>query len=187
MGNNTTQETLELLKAAQSTSSDDILKSFTQANSAISGLTAYDLEAPAKRIYPVLTPLRNMIPRVSGKGGIQANWRAITGININSLNAGVSQGNRGGIISTSTADYLAAYKGLGLEDYVTFEADYAAGEFDDVKARAAEGLLRSLMIGEENVILGGNTSRPLAPRQLRPLLHRPRAARWQPKRSALFA
>jgi len=158
MGNNTTQETLELLKAAQSTNNDDILKAFTQAGSAISGLTAYDLQAPALRIYPVLTPLRNTIPRVSGKGGIQANWRAITGININSLNSGVSQGNRGGIITTQTADYLAAYKGLGLEDYVSFEADYAAGDFDDIKARAAEGLLRSLMIGEENVILGGNTS-----------------------------
>ena len=45
---------------------------FAQSSSATSGLTFYDLELGAKFLYPVLTPLRNMIPRVSGKGGIQA-------------------------------------------------------------------------------------------------------------------
>ena len=54
---------------------------FTENASATSGLTFYDLEVGAKLLYPVLTPLRNAIPRVSGKGGIQANWRAITAIN----------------------------------------------------------------------------------------------------------
>jgi len=50
--------------------------SFSQSASATSGLTYYDLETGAKLLYPVLTPLRNSIPRVSGKGGIQAAWRA---------------------------------------------------------------------------------------------------------------
>lgn len=158
MGENTTAATLELLKTAQGLPAFDIAKGYTQSASATSGLTYYDLEAPAKTLYPVLTPLRNRIPRVSGKGGIQAAWRAITGVNINSINAGVSQGNRGGVIATRTQDYVASYRGLGLEDFVNFEADYAADGFDDAKARATEGLLRSLMIGEENVLLGGNTS-----------------------------
>ncbi len=155
-----TSETLALLKEALAKASDDLPlnKAWSQSASATSGLTAYDLEAPAKTLYPVLTPLRNALPRVSGKGGIQANWRAITGINTTSLSAGVSEGNRGGVITSSTADYLAAYKGLGLEDYVTFEADYAAAGFDDVRARAQQGLLRALMIQEERIILGGNTS-----------------------------
>jgi hypothetical protein len=82
----------------------------------------------------------------------------VTGINVNALAVGVSEGNRGGVMATSTADYMAAYRGLGLEDYVTFEADYAADGFTDLKALAAQGLLRALMIGEEKVILGGNTS-----------------------------
>lgn len=155
-----TNETLALLKEALAKADADLPlnKAFTQSASATSGLTAYDLEAPAKTLYPVLTPLRNQTPRVSGKGGIQANWRAITGINTGNLSAGVSEGNRGAVITTTTADYLAAYKGLGLEDYVTFEADYAAQGFDDVKARATQGLLRSLMIQEEKCILWGNTS-----------------------------
>ena len=43
-------------------------------------------------------------------------------------------------------------------DNVTFEADLAAQGYDDVKAVAVEGLLRAVMIAEENLIIGGNTS-----------------------------
>jgi hypothetical protein len=162
MDSQTTQQTLDLLKQARSAPDLELAKAWTQSGSATSGITAYDLEGPAKKLYPVITPLRNMIPRVSGKGGIQANWRAVTGINTNGLSAGVGGGNRGGVIATTTANYTAAYAGLGLEDYATFEADYAAEGFDDVKALAVEGLLRSLMIQEERIILGGNNSMALS-------------------------
>ena len=54
---------------------------FNQPGSATTGLNYYDLETGAKFLVPVLTPLRNSIPRVSGRGGTQANWKAITGIN----------------------------------------------------------------------------------------------------------
>lgn len=157
----TNQETLDLVKAAMGTPDDDLRKAWTQPGSAVSGINAYDLEGPAKKLYPVITPLRNEIPRVSGKGGIQANWRAVTGVNTTGVNPRVSQGNRGAVIVSTTQDYTASYKGLGLEDTVTFEADYAAENFDDVKALAVEGLLRAMMIAEEKVILGGNTSRAL--------------------------
>lgn len=152
------EQTLALMKEAMAAPNAELAKAFTQSGSATTGLTYYDLEAPAKTLYPVITPLRNRIPRVSGKGGIQANWKAITGINVNKISAGLGQGNRGGIITTTTADYNAAYRGIGLDDYVHFEADYAARGFDDVKARAVEGLLRSLMIQEEQIIVGGNSS-----------------------------
>lgn len=155
-----TPDTIALLKEAlqKSNASPELAKGWLQSGSATTGLTAYDLEAPAKTLYPVITPLRNAIPRTSGKGGIQANWKAVTAININNVSAGVSEGNRGGTIATTVQDYLAAYKGIGLEDFVTFEADYAAETFEDVKARATQGLLRSLMIQEERILLGGNTS-----------------------------
>src|SRR3974377_2477108 len=84
---------------------------FQESASATTGLTFYDLELGAKFLYPVLTPLRNMIPRVSGKGGIQASWRAITGINTSGLRFGVSSANRGGVMAVTTHDYTAAYKG----------------------------------------------------------------------------
>ncbi len=154
------QETLELVKKSQQTPSETLAKvaGFLQSASAISGLTAYDLEAPAKTLYPVLTPLRNSIPRVTGGLGIQANWRVVTGINTDQADIGVSEGNCGSVTSHTTADKLAAFKGFGLEDYVTFEAEYAGKSFDDVKARAVQGVLRSLMIGEEMEIVGGNSS-----------------------------
>ncbi|USN16570.1 hypothetical protein POLEWNIK_00440 [Brevundimonas phage vB_BpoS-Polewnik] len=131
---------------------------FAQSGSATSGLTYYDLEAGAKFLYPVLTPLRNEIPRVSGKGGIQANWRAITGINTSGVRIGVSGGNRGAVVAISTADYTAAYKGIGIEDNVDFEAQYAGQGFEDIRAIAAKVGLEALMLGEELLLLGGNGS-----------------------------
>lgn len=155
-----TEETLALLKIAlqRSNTEDALAKSFTQSNNQLTGLTAFSLEAPAKTLYPVLTPLRNIIPRDVGGVGIQANWRAITAINSTRVPAGLAEGQRGGVISTTIKEYLAAFRGLGLDDNVTFEAEMAGKGYDDVKARAVEGLLRSLMIEEERVILGGNTS-----------------------------
>lgn len=151
-------ETLAAFKSAQATPSQLLKSTFSQPSSATSGINYYDLELGAKLIYPVLTPLRNEIPRVSGKGGIQANWRAITAINPGSISAGVSGGNRGGVIAVTTQDYIAAYRGLGLESNVDFEADYAAEGFDDAKALAVRVLLESLMLQEEITILGGNGS-----------------------------
>jgi hypothetical protein len=154
-----TQSTLDLVKQALAAPLPDaIAKAFTQPGSATTGLQTYNLEAPAKTLYPVLTPLRNKIARVTGQGAIQANWKAITGINTAGTGPGLAEGARGGVITTTTADYFAAFRGLGLEDYVSFEADFAALGFEDLKARAVVGLLRSLMIGEEFTDIGGNQS-----------------------------
>lgn len=169
MDPNQLQQTLDALRTAQKSPMldprlADVLgkaSSFAQSASATSGLTYYDLELGAKFLYPVLTPLRNSIPRVSGKGGIQAAWRAITAINPTGVRAGVSGGNRGGVIAITTQDYVAAYKGLGLEDNVDFEAQYAGQGFDDIRAIAAKVLLEALMLQEEYTILGGNNSSPL--------------------------
>lgn len=134
---------------------------FQQSGSATSGLTYYDLELGAKFLYPVLTPLRNEIPRVPGKGGIQANWRAVTGVNTSNMRIGVSAGNRGAVQAVSTQDYTAAYRGIGLETNVDFEAEYAGRGFDDIRAIAAKVGLEATMLGEEALILGGNTSMAL--------------------------
>lgn len=135
---------------------NDLQKAWVQPASAATGLQVYDLEAPAKLLYPVLTPLRNKIPRVGGGRGIQANWRAITGINTSRISAGLGQGNRGGVIDQTTQDYFAAFRGIGLDNYVTFEADMSAEGFQDLKATAVQSLLRALMIEEEFLIIGGN-------------------------------
>ena len=164
------QDVLDRLKTAQQQPLGDprfksligLEKStFSQSASTISGLTFYDLQLGAKFLYPVLTPLRNMIPRVSGKGGIQAAWRAITAINTTGLRFGVSSANRGGVLAVTTRDYTANYKGIGVETSVDFEAQFAGQEFDDVRAVGAKTGLEALMLGEEAMILGGSTSTPL--------------------------
>jgi len=135
-----------------------LAKTWNSPANATTGINFYDLELGAKMLVPVITPLRNRIPRTSGKGGIQANWRAVTGINTANLSAGVGFGIRGGVVTNATTDYTAVYKAIGLEDAVVWEADLAAMGFDDVKAIAVQCLLWSLMIREEKMILGGNTS-----------------------------
>lgn len=150
-----TQQTIDLLKAMQPTQlAEDIAKSFSQAT----GLVFYDLQPAAKTLYPVLTPLRNVIPRTRANGGTATNWKQIVKVNTNNMRPGVSEGNRGGVIADEVNDKTAAYRGLGLENSVTYEADYAAENFDDARARASQSLLNSLFIQEEQVILGGNNS-----------------------------
>jgi len=154
-----TNQIIEALKKAQGEPiADELKKGFTQNGTATQGLQEYDLETPAKIIIPVMTPLRNTIPRRVGGFGSQANWKAITGINTSNQRAGVSEGNRGAAIAQTTAEYLAAYRGYGLENFVTFEADLAAQGFMDLKALSVQQVLMALMIQEERLDLGGNTS-----------------------------
>lgn len=126
------------------------------------GLNWYDLEPAAKLLFPVITPLRNEIPRVAGNGGNAVNWKALTGINTTNVDAGVSEGNRGAVITVVEEDYTAPYRGLGLEDYETFEAEYGSKNFDDLRALMTQGLLWSLMMKEEQTIVGGNGTTGLA-------------------------
>ena len=151
--------TLEAMRAARGSQlPDEVIRAITTGT----GLVGYDLEAPALALYPwgdIFTLLRNRIPRVKGNTGATAiNWKAITAINQSNQHAGVGEGNRGPSIVTTTASYTAPYVTLGLEDSVTFEAEESSQGFDDVKARAALGLLRSLMLQEERMLVGGNGS-----------------------------
>lgn len=148
-------ETLDAMRAARANPSEEITRAFSVST----GLIGYDLEAPAKTLYPFfewLTPLRNRIPRVKGNGSNAVNWKAVTGINTTNVHPGVSEGQRGAVITTTTSSHTAPYVTLGLEDSVTFEADESAQGFDDAKARATLGLLRSMILQEERMLLGGN-------------------------------
>lgn len=150
----TTADTLALMRGAQPAT--DLMKAWLQPGSAISGINNYDLEGPAKSLVPVETPLFNRIPIVGANGGIQANWRAVTGINTNALSPGLSESNRGGGVVTSTADYLAIYRSFGLDDSVSEEAEWASMGFDpDLLALAQRNLTWALKIAMEKVYLGG--------------------------------
>lgn len=155
MKTNVTQQTIDMVKTAQQT---PIAKADTTGITQQSGLQYYDLQPAAKLLYPVLTPLRNEIPRVAGKGGESTHWKAVTGVNVGRLSLGVAEGHRNAVMQTRTEDKLAKYATIGLENAVTDEAQLGAENFDDVKAMAVLNLLQATMIGEEALIIGGNSS-----------------------------
>ena len=125
-----------------------------------SNIVNYDLQAPAKNLYPVITPLRNRIPRVPGNGGRATNWKAILGI----IGSGVPsmgwipEGQRSGRQNYSAIDVAASYRTLGEEDNITEEAINAGIGFEDMMARMTMRLLQGTMIKDELGILGGNNS-----------------------------
>jgi len=61
-----TERTIELLKGI------DLAKATFQTST---GLVNYDLTGPAKKLYPVLSPLRNALPRVMGNGDTATRWK----------------------------------------------------------------------------------------------------------------
>lgn len=154
--NEISQDTIALFqKAAGSPLAGDpriLNKAITQST----GLVWYDLQGPAKNLFPVITPLRNKIPRVKGNGDIATRWKVVTAINTGKLRGAVPEGKRNGTVSMTTADKLASYKTVGLEDSVTFEAVNAAVNFEDIRATMAQRLLWANMIQEERLIYGGN-------------------------------
>lgn len=157
MGNATTSETLDLVKGIiGGNPSETIAKSITVAT----GLVAYDLQAPAKNLYPVLTPIRNSLPRIGGGTGPATNWKAVTAI----LGSGfdsmpwVPEGQRSGRMAYTTAPKAASYVTIGEEDSITFEAVNAGRTFEDVRATMTMRLLQKTMLKEEAALLGGNGS-----------------------------
>lgn len=157
-----TDVTYEAFKKAINKLGDGDVTNIRKADtiSLANNLVAYDLAKPALNLYPVLTPLRNRIPRqVRGTGaGDMAHWKAVTSIRAAGVKSmgWVPEGQRAGRMSITTVDKSATYVTLGQEADVTFEAQSAGQGFEDVMATTGMRLLQQTMILEEYGILGGN-------------------------------
>lgn len=128
------------------------------------GLINYDLQRPAKNLYPVNTPIRNRLPRVAGDGDKATHWKSVYAIGSSGYAGSpyVSQGNRAGLMTVSAADQMATYSTIGQEINLTYEAWSAAQGFEDEKARNAIRVLQQMMLSEETVLVGGNYNYPVA-------------------------
>jgi hypothetical protein len=157
---NPNQATLDLLKASLGAPSDELAKTV----STTTGLVAYDLQAPAKNLYPVNTPIRNKLPRVHGGTGVATNWKQLSNIVGSGFDSSgwVPEGQRSARMSYVTASKSASYVTLGEEDQITFEAINAAVGFEDVQATATMRMLQKMMLKEEQALLFGNAGLTLA-------------------------
>ena len=127
------------------------------------GLVGYPLEAPSKKIYPVLSPLVNTLARipvtrlgVGAMSGTALNWKQISKINSANLWPFVAEGNRNSKITYTATPKSATFQTLGLDDSVTQEAMWAGRNYEDVRAYSALATLQALKIMEEFAVLGGN-------------------------------
>ena len=130
----------------------------------------YDLEAPALRTFPVLTPIINKMPRDKGTG-TSARFRRIdgmTGSNTGGVaNARISFGesvstsfrglalNRPAKVSYGTSIANLPYALWGFSDDLTWTAQFAGREFEDLRALITRNLIYGHKMGEEHLTLGG--------------------------------
>lgn len=133
----------------------------TQGITTATGMVFYDLRPPAYLLYPVNTPLRNSIPRagrVNAGVGTAAHWKAFINPNATNNYSGVAEGQRNAFLSFQEKDYTAPYKEIGQESFTTFTGQFAAEGFSDPMADSQTMVLHSIMLSEEGMLIGGNTS-----------------------------
>ena len=161
-----TAETMELLKGLQTKPFLEKLNDTVGVTTG-TGIVNYNLEPYAKTLYPVITPIRNKVPRFTDtNGGNAVNWKIITAINSQRTFPGTAEGIRGGVIDQNEDDRLAKFVRLSLENSITEESIMQAQGFDNALAITADNLLRSMFIAEEEWMLVGNASglqQPAAP------------------------
>ncbi|WP_020658389.1 hypothetical protein [Amycolatopsis benzoatilytica] len=140
-------------------------------------LVPYDLEAPAKEMYPKFTPIRNELSRVRGQGAARE-YKRINGVtnaglggvpdispffNSESDSGTPSFGSltlrRGKKIQYAADDKVIPYVEMSLSDMVTYKAQFAGVGFEDVRQLSQHSLLWSHLLGEEKALLYGRGSK----------------------------
>jgi hypothetical protein len=142
-----TEATLSALQKAQSTG---IVTA--------TGAWEYDLTGVVSLI-PVVTPFRNKVPREANTqhGSPFAIWRAF--VDVTRSQARPTPGNdyAANEVLFYEQDFQAKYRPVALAGLVTQDAlDYGKGLFD-AYAKATMGTLNQTLIGEEKILIGGQS------------------------------
>lgn len=154
----------------------EITKDWTPSNPVGgTGLVPYDLEGPAKQLWPRDTWLRNTTPRVKGQGNARKFKRILSITNagvpggaanlapfFNSLTATSTYGGTGNLtlarpqkINYTGSDNTVAYVELGFSDSVEWIAQFQGLGFDDLRALSHTAVLWAHLLGEERAMLYG--------------------------------
>ena len=125
------------------------------------GLTYFDLTAPALNMFPTVTPIRNMMRRFPQLyAGDKFNYEVVlstTGSGLPTM-GWVPEGQRAASMSYNTTRTNAVYATFGEEDSVTEEALIASDGFEDEAALVQLRSMLRLFVKEEMGLLGGDLS-----------------------------
>lgn len=156
---------MELMKTTLRSEKERIkAEKLTKASvTSASGFDPYDLRAPSHHLVPWLSPLRESIPRVQRpSAGNTAHWKSIIANSSSYTRGGagaspwVNEGQRAPAITLQTISVSQNYVTIGRDGTVTFEAESGSQGFEDALATAHFFALETLMVAEEDSILGGN-------------------------------
>ncbi len=146
------EETIRLVEEAIATR--QMMPNVTRGITISSNDIGYDLEAPAKVIVPVQTPLVNMLPRKPGPGINITNWKAITAFDTSRSWGTLSGNNVPTAVTYSFVSLSNNYHTIALSNSVDFEAQWYGRSFEgDVRARRLAELLYQVKITEERWLL----------------------------------
>jgi hypothetical protein len=121
-----------------------------------------NLEAEAKVLVPLDTPVRNLLPRTVGSGKASA-WKQVTSLGGTSTRAFFAESGAPADHATSYADKTATYKLLGTFGSVTGFAMAAGANFQNQLATEKANALKNLMLNEENALINGDSTSTAAP------------------------
>lgn len=157
---------MEVMKAVLQPYTDAVKSNLAKSTiTTASNLTPYDLRAPSLHLVPWLSPIRESLPRIKRPSpGTMAHWKAIIA-NSSSYSRGgapacpwINEGQRAPQISLTAIDASATYASMGRDSSVTWEAEAASQGFEDALAAGHFFTMETLMVMEEDALLGGNFS-----------------------------
>ena len=156
------EETIRLVEEALSTRQQ--MPQVTRGITIGSGDFGYNLEAPAKVIVPVQTPLVNMLPRRPGPGINQTNWKAITAFDTN-RGWGTLSGNAvPTAVSYNFVSMVNSFHTITKSNSVDFEAQWYGRSFEgDVRARRMAELLYEIKMTEERWLINASSNLMVPP------------------------
>jgi hypothetical protein len=147
----------------------DLGKDLTLTNPVSTGLVAFDLEAPSKKLYPRETPVRNRIPRKKGIGTSHL-FKVISGISGSGTGAadvypGISDSTttafgsvnylRGPKINYAGYDVAVPFSQFSLSDQVPWSAQFSGEGFEDIRQLSQTSVLYASMLMEEKIDIAG--------------------------------
>jgi hypothetical protein len=149
----------------------DLAKDWTETNPFPTGPVPFDLQAPAKMLIPVETPIYNSTPKSKGQGEA-ARYKRLLGVtgsgtggvadmspfmrsSTQSVAFGPTSYRRPNKINYAADEHVVPYTEWGVSDQVDWRVDFAARGFENVRTLSQTALMWSHLLLTEKAMLYG--------------------------------